>query len=151
MFAQEFFPQPQVRINTWFSLRRIFRAKCKLFCEGATVSRFMQIIKKCLVWSNSAAVFLYPITFSIDADWDWSLYLISFTRIRRIIPILNTIQLSLTAVYRVQSVPATSPHPKPSRPAPQTISPPTCCLMRANEGLVRRDQRSFQKSLTWVF
>ena len=75
----------------------------------------MQIIKKCLVWSNSAAVFLYPITFSIDADWDWSLYLISFTRIRRIIPILNTIQLSLTAVYRVQSVSATSPHPKPSR------------------------------------
>ena len=82
----------------------------------------MQIIKKCLVWSNSAAVFLYPITFSIDADWDWSLYLISFTRIRRIIPILNTLQLSLTAVYRVQSVPVTSPHPnnlallpKPSR------------------------------------
>lgn len=47
-------------------------------------------------------MFLYPITFSIDADWDWSLYVISFARKRRIIPILNTIQLSLTAVYRVQ-------------------------------------------------
>lgn len=96
------------------------------FCEGATVSRFMQIIKKCLVWSFSAAVFLYPITFSIDADWDWSHYLISFMRIRRIIPMLHKLPLSLAAVYRVQTVPATSP---------QTISPPTCCLMRVKEGL----------------